>query len=98
MSFALWYLDDGALTTAGHGNYRTVLATNRYTEEEVKFLAELLQRRYGIYAHVTKWGTGYVLRMFEEESKKLLQVVNAALPVKLACMQYKLVMIKKEEK
>lgn len=94
LSLAIWYLDDGTLTYV-KGNYRIVLATNRYRKEEVEFLAWLLQDRYGIKAHVTAWGNGsYVLRMFQEESKKLLDVINMELPT-IACMQYKLELNKK---
>lgn len=36
----------------------------------------------------------YVLRMFQEESKKLLDVIKMELPT-IACMQYKLELNKK---
>jgi len=95
LSLAIWYLDDGTLTRTGkQGYYRTVLATNCFSHEEVAYLSELLARRFGIKAHVTPWQGRYVLRMFQEESTKLLDVVGSVLPAQgLECMQYKLQMM-----
>ena len=90
LSLAIWYLDDGTLTTA-KGYYRIVFGTNRYSKEEVEFLAELLRSRYTLKVHVTPWQNGkFVLRMFQGESRKLLKIINNVLPTKLRCMSYKL--------
>ena len=89
LALALWFKEDGS------SEKDTVrIATNKFKEEEMKYLCEILKEKYGIKASVVKGGKGKGLELYiyKGDKKKFVKLVK---PYMRKTMYYKL--RKKEE-
>lgn len=85
---AIWYMDDGCLSTTVGRGATVILATNSFTLTENELIRDWLFDRYGVSFNINvhrKSGT-YNLRRGISDARKLLDVIA---PYVVESMQYK---------
>lgn len=92
-ALAIWFMDDGYCTVSNNGgSVQLALSTNQFVLEDVEFLRDLLEERWGvkfnIFLQKTKKGEGYRLNLYNKhEAHKFQEIIR---PFIIPSMQYKL--------
>jgi len=88
LSLAIWIMDDGCLSGKCR---RNMLATNNFSKDEVNWLRNFLEKRFGLKTWICKrtgkYNINYEIAFDKQSSKKLKEIVGDII---IPSMQYKL--------
>lgn len=91
-ALAIWFMDDGYISTPKNKSSFAVLCTTSFTKEETEFLIELLCIKWNLKCSYYSSEKG--IRFSVDSSKELLQLIN---PYIVDCLKYKEVLYKSGE-
>lgn len=89
---AIWYMDDGSLWFQKNKSTCAILHTTGFSEYEVKFLIEMLYKKWKIIA--TYYKSENSIRI---TSKSTIILIDLVRPYIQSCLQYKTVHVKSDE-
>ncbi|MBI2427127.1 MAG: hypothetical protein HYV34_04740 [Candidatus Kerfeldbacteria bacterium] len=84
-AFAIWFMDDGSIKSQHH-NAR-ILNTQGFTKRDVRRLALMLQKNFGLETSLRKQREGYQIMIAGKSSQRLRSILD---PYILPSMRYKL--------
>jgi hypothetical protein len=80
---AIWFCDDGSIIRISKTNLRLQLATDGFSELEVRFLASLLEKELEVKFKVYPKEGNYVICGSTEIAKKFIQYIKPHFPVSM---------------
>lgn len=86
LTLAVWYMDDGSLTTDEGQEYRATFSTNSFNDESIGILIEALAK-LGVGATTQPSAKGTSIRVYAESADLMFMLIAPYIP---PSMQYKL--------
>ena len=88
LGLAIWFMDDGSIKSKRHKSF--FLNVQDFTRKEVRFLQELLKKKFGIESStklVKRVNTGFQIYISKDSAEKFKKIIE---PYVLDAMRYKL--------
>lgn len=88
LGLAIWFMDDGSIKSKRHKSF--FLNVQDFTRKEVRFLQELLKKKFGIESStklVKRVNTGFQIYISKDNAEKFKKIIK---PYVLDAMRYKL--------
>jgi hypothetical protein len=82
LTMAIWFLDDGGISIKGNKPhlFEIKIATDGFLEQDVEFLAHLLQERYNEYFAVCKHEKHFIINAATMASRAIIKDIDPYIP------------------